>query len=810
MEDSSKYPLTKVCEAWRKKVKLAIKFKKSHFQDDADLAMKFFCAAKELSEHMWGDRIRVGTDDEDETPAPRFRINVMKVAELVQIVGPSLYHRNPTNIVEPKILDIPVDLLMKIVPPEVIQQAQMQAQMEQREFNPESLFPPDPKEAETRITAILLQYVINYLQFENDKKTHSRRMIEEALIKGAGCVWTEQYEVYEGGPKMIGSFHDTVDNLIIDPDAQCIDDALWIGRRCVKPLWEVGEKFGIDEEYLKKQYGTHESADSQGTSELDSDGDRKRQIGESNDLIEYWEIYSRMGMGHKLRGLKGLDEAVEETLDSFGKYTYLAIASKVPFPLNLNPKLFRKAMKDESRQEEAFVACSWPIPFWTDGAWPVTVQAFHEVPNNPWPMAHIKPGLPYLEFITWGMSFLVNRLRTSCRTVVSAMASIEDTELAKITSGKDFEMIKVTGNVVPDGDIRKAVHFVEIPATHVDVWKVLEAAFDLFDKATGLTELMYAASGGMRSAKEAGVKQAAMSVRPEDMANSVEDTMSRIARKEAMALRWMWEKEDVQPIIGERGADLWERFVMTGDIDKVAREFNYRIEAGSTRKPNKETRVDQINQALQQWGTLIQWALQTGNHQLVNSFLKNWCEAMDMESKPFLLPPPPPPPPDPNQAKIEAEIAIKQKESELKQQEMQAKLQMEGQKLGLQLQSQQAKTQADMQAAAMKMEIEKVKASQAMQLNEMEMQSKMRLQQQEMEMGAAQKSQEMQMSAAQKQQELQQGAQQHALGLQQSAQQGQQKLALGEQQAKAKIQQTKAAAAAKPKPAAKKKPKGKK
>jgi hypothetical protein len=844
MADKQDHPLYPLVKGWISKIHLAEKFKDISFQKDADLAMKFFKAAQELSDHIWKKGVQL--DDDSELPSPQFRMNVAKVAELVQLFGPSLYHRNPTNIVEPKNLDLPLDLLMQLVPPESIQQAQMAAQQQGQQFTPESLFPPDPKEAENKLVAMLLQYALDYIQRENDKKTHSRRAIDEALIKGAGVAWTESVEIYPDGPTRIGSFYDTFDNLLIDPDCEVMEDAQWIARRCLSPLWEVADKYPVSEKYLRKSMGSHESLTALGENKGSPESTDQRKRGQTNDLLEYWQVYSKMGMGHKLARVHGLKE-LEDFLDEMGDNCLIVVSTHVPFPLNMDPKITRALIEDELDEEDddtpleeredapdpltdeerealkerTFLSCQWPIPFWADGQWPCSVLAFHEVPNNPYPMSHIKPGLGYLEFITWCMSFMVNKIRTTCRSVAGCQKSLEEDIRKQLFNGADFTLLPIESNNIPDGDINKAVHFFQMPDFKQDIWKVLEANFDLFDKATGLTELMYAASGGMRSAQEANLKQGAMQIRPDDMASKVEDWASLLSRKEAMALRWLWTREDVEPMLGQRGAALWENYVLSHDIEKVCREFNYRIEAGSTRKPNKETRVSQINAALQQWLPILgPWALQPGNApgvNLINAFIRDWGTAMDVETKGYLLPPPPPPPPNPEQQKIEAELQMKREELELKKQEMGAKLESEKQKLGMQLQGQQMKTQADVQSAQAKMQIDAAKAQQELQLNRQKMLGDMQMQEmqlgmkrEEMQMNSAAKMQEMSLDAARGRQELQLGAVQGAQQLQHAEAAGEQKLELTKAESAAKLKAQQAAAKAKPKPAAKKKPKGKK
>jgi len=76
----------------------------------------------------------------------------------------------------------------------------------------------------------------------------------------------------------------------------------------------------------------------------------------------------------------------------------------------------------------------------------------------------------------------------------------------------------------------------------------------------------------------------------------------------------------------------------------VAREFEYRIEAGSARKPNKATRVEQMQAALQTLGPILQGLVPMGVVDPLNALITDWAESLDIDAKPYLLPPPPPPP----------------------------------------------------------------------------------------------------------------------------------------------------------------------
>jgi hypothetical protein len=87
---------------------------------------------------------------------------------------------------------------------------------------------------------------------------------------------------------------------------------------------------------------------------------------------------------------------------------------------------------------------------------------------------------------------------------------------------------------------------------------------------------------------------------------------------------------------------------MSQDLDTIVREFDYRIEAGSVRKPNKAARVEQMQQAIQVWGPFLQqYTFATGDVKPIQALMDDWGKSMDLDVDRYaLMPPPPPMPPD--------------------------------------------------------------------------------------------------------------------------------------------------------------------
>jgi hypothetical protein len=151
----------------------------------------------------------------------------------------------------------------------------------------------------------------------------------------------------------------------------------------------------------------------------------------------------------------------------------------------------------------------------------------------------------------------------------------------------------------------------------------------------------------MRSAAEAQVKSDQISIRPDDYANILEDALGEVARKEALCARWLVAPQDVVPLLGPMAAQAWQLHVQAENPEVIAREYSYRVEAGSARKPNIATKTENLNALMQITMPVAQGLLQAGRPELFNSLLRAWGTVNQMDVEDYMVPPPPPPPPPP-------------------------------------------------------------------------------------------------------------------------------------------------------------------
>lgn len=643
MEDA----LRSVATSWLDKVKKSAEHKRP-FAEDAREARNFFDGT---GDWFWGTTSNGTTTTSpsySKIAPPAFRMVVNKAFEAVKLFASVIYHRNPVRTVTPRKFPVvsPVSIgIDPSAPPQVdpMTGQPMQDPMIEQFMQASTSIAMDEERRKT--IAELVESYLNYTPVELNLKEHSRKCVDEAIVTGLGVWWTElvNLEAKDGQPfGMIGSFFDSSENIQWDPDADEQEDILWCARRCVHPIDQVAKQYGLEREDLKGHIESYTSRSQENQREYLT----KKRNGKTNDLIVYWKIYSKTGFGHTL---KGAPKEFQKTFDSLGDNCYIVVAEGVDYPLNV-PKVVAMEEPDESGLPNTlFTRTRWPIPFYADvNGWPFTPLQFHRKTGYSWPISHLKPGMPELKFVNWCLSFLASRIMVSCKTVVAANKAADQDLKEQISKHEEngFSFVELSETL--GRNINEVVSVLQLPNVSQDVWQILQAVMEMFDKRVGLTELVYGMTRNQfRSAAEAQVKSEQISVRPDDMANVLEDAMGLLARREAMAARWLLQGQDVAPILGPLGAMVWDKQVQETDINTIAREFEYRVEAGSARKPNKAGKVEQMQMAMQTIGPMAQQMAAMGNVSVWNALLSDWAKSLDIDASPYLLPEPPPPPPPP-------------------------------------------------------------------------------------------------------------------------------------------------------------------
>ncbi len=697
------HPLKQLTDAWLGKIRRAEEAK-APFQEIADECNMFFSAATGF---LWDPKYAQKFWNQKDGPVnPRFKLTIAKAYELVALFGPVLYWRNPIRTAKPREpMEIEPDVQLKLlgIDPQQYYQAQQvlqQWQQQQQQAPQQGMQQQQPAPPEVIQAAMFVQQVsgqlqqiqqaqaddalhrrtvadamkryLNWTPFELELHKHAQSAITEALIKGRGVLWQETYTPPGSDRTMVGSFYDTVDNLFIDPDAESLDTAWWIVKRCTHPVWYVERKAKLPPDSLKG-LGNRESFESQSEREANPDATHEQVMGQAQDLMVYYKIWSRCGPGTKLTGIH---PNIKHQLDGVvGDYCYLEVADGVPFPLNLPSQRLIGGANDEVRR-----AFAWPTPHWRDGKWPCAVLDFQSKPRSAWPIAPLAPGLGELKAINVLLSHLCNRIWTSSRDLVAVLESAADQVEEVLKKGEDLAVMRLADG---HGSLDNVVSFLQHPPTNFDVWKILDALLQLFDKRVGLTELVYGLNPGgkqERSATGAQIKQQNMSVRPDHMASQVEQWMTDAALREALTIRFHVQGRDVADLLGPMGVQVWDRYIVNTPVERTVRDIDYRIEAGTAKKPNRQRDVGNVNEALPILGPILQQREQvTGDFGPINALIQKWGDAVEMDTS-AMQAQSPPPQPDPAEAQAQLEMQQKQQEMQLDQQQHQVDQQQDQEK----------------------------------------------------------------------------------------------------------------------------------
>jgi hypothetical protein len=621
---------------------------------------------------------------------PTFRVVIAKAFELVAQIGPTLFFRAPRRKVSPRRIDnLPPEMFGDV---ENDPQAQAVYQQYQMEMSAEM-------QADMS-RAAMMETWLNYTPDQmpgGGMEEHVERAIVEALIRGRGVLWPQPYQVPGSDRTLTGLFYDTVENLYIDPDAEKLEDARWFARRRIESYQKVEQKFNLPRNSLKGKTTLDSLWAASATAQA-----RPSDV-KAKDLVVYYEVYSKNGPGCDCTGL---DWRVSEHLrDVAGDYAYLAICPSCDYPLNLPAEMLTSGATDELVRD----AMQWPIPFWAGNHLPFVPLDFYPSTRSVWPMPPLAPGIGELKFLNVMVSHLCNRIWMSSRDFIAVAKSAQKEVERIIREGQDLSILPVSDH---HEDISKMIKFLDQPNVNVDAWHIIDRVAQMFDKRTGLTDLVYGLTDSQsRSAEDAATKRQAVSARPDHMARKVEKWMARASSMEAFCTRWFVEAKDVAPLIGNTAASLWSWLIDSQDVDLVVREMEYTVVAGSGRRRNHELELSNLNQALQFFFPEIsKHADITTDVSALNALIQRWGDAAQIDLSDIILQPRMPPQQEgPNP--MEIEMQMKQEEHQMDMASKQADLQMKQIEAEMKMQIEQQKIQLDSQKLQAQAMIEQNKAA---------------------------------------------------------------------------------------------------
>lgn len=647
---------------WVEKLNLASKRKDKEFGKYARECWKYYASPNH-------DFLYAGDDEAAERwglvpGAPRVTVN--KCFEMVDVFLPYLHHRNPTRTVTERRPQINPMLRLAALPPGYIETVAQQlanqgvlAAHQQMAMATGQMFDPmavaqqfvlqslsqknGQQDAVYAIRKQLLESVLDYTPHEFGLVEESRRSLTEALVCGRGVWHTKMIEGAHG--RLPGTVHVPVERFLVDPDFLFPRDWKWVAFENIMPKHQFAEMVGIDAKQLKG--GIDESSDKQASIKIEGREHERNKADEStHDLVRYWEIYSRCGIGTHL---SGIDDDLEGQLTSLGQNVRLIISDCWDEPLNLRSDMFGTDSSDKSQEAltMAVDGLKWPLPFWRDATWPwpFALCDFHHQNDSAWPVAHLRPALPAQKMLNWLWSHVATKIKKTAKDKwLYDQGILDESTLRKIISDVDEEFVGVKKK--QSESLQQMMFQMQHAPMNPDILNVAQFFEVIFEQATGLTALMSRGEGSrqMRSSYEAQLKEKIVQARPEAMADVYENTQSRIARNEAAALRlisggemamFFHEPPQSDPMSGEQMlgelSQLWQQTVYEPDEAVLMAETDCRIEAGSMRKPN-------IGEALTGLTEFTQVMLQplmasyqtTGDPSNLNILLQQLCQKTQM------------------------------------------------------------------------------------------------------------------------------------------------------------------------------------
>jgi len=612
-------PLTNI---WVERIKAA-RQSKTRFNLVAKTCNDFYESQRGF---MWNDKQYFN----GELPSPKFAICIAKAFEFVSIIGPHLFwNYADRKVFSQKEMELVPELFGDPQDPEAQQLAQ-QVMLDEAKKKAISDFAND-----------MMGVYLNWSQREQPGTlmVHGNHAVTESLIKGMACLWPETYSPPGSDAVYTRLCHDTIDNLFIDPDCK---DPLWetagyIMCRHSNPLWQVERMFGLPRGELEGK-GTQHSAEMQARKQT-SQADRASN--KTFDLIEWYEIWSKVGVGPRTKQLN--HHMIDMFDDKVGDYAYLCIAPGVEYPLNAPPdKFFGQNPATSDQVAEMF---QWRcrnfgdhFPAWKDNRWPVSTLSYHPLMGSPWPMAPLGPGLGELIAINVLTSSYIDSSWSNRQQILAYLKSAASE--AEQVLNSDDAVVKVGLNDNIHEDIGKVIQFLQKPMAQGDQLQAIEMLSLNFNRRVGLNEMQYGESKTqIRIASDSRAKTEALSIRPQKMSGDVGRWLTNASQLEMFLAAMHVQGKDLTHLLGEFAAEQWDNIYSNLPIERLMREAKATVEASEVRRPNKERDTANI-QSLQQFlmPLLQQFARETGNTDPLNEFGKLLGEAMDMPESPINLP----------------------------------------------------------------------------------------------------------------------------------------------------------------------------
>jgi len=417
----------------------------------------------------------------------------------------------------------------------------------------------------TKIRKDLMQDYLNYTPQETCLYDENILAANQAIAHGRGVWWTG----WNPKKKLIQSVWDSDKNLILDPDAKSRVRLNWCARKREKPRWEV--------EALYPQSAA-------AIADMKPIGNRPTDGSDSNSqMVCYYEVYMRAGLHH------------------YNSEAHFGDATDTPVKYIV------------TEQSKLLAEMPWEIPWFMDDDWPFTEFDPLPCPGSVWPNNPLQPGLGHQEALNYLYTDFIAKFRASAKIMMAVMTRngekpSDDAVADLFRLNERFPIIEINATGALDqAKISDYFQQLKIDAGINEFQAAYQIIKNEFAEHTGLYAVLHAGhqDAQSRSSREADMKDRNSRTRIDAMHKRFEEAQSKLARKEAIAARFMHTPDEIANILGPEAGQMWGTVMPPQDammnpnavnFEQFFRETDYTIETGSTRRPNIDRQLEVFEQ----------------------------------------------------------------------------------------------------------------------------------------------------------------------------------------------------------------------
>lgn len=332
-------------------------------------------------------------------------------------------------------------------------------------------------------------------------------------------------------------------DILVDPEATCLDDLKWIAQRIVKPLEEVRQ----DTRYRAAARRCLKP-DAQINPDWRQNSDR---IDDDVKRVTIYEFY----------------DIVAGTMCVFSELGDEILLDPIPQPYTFGH--------------------------------PFVMLRNYEVPDFFYPMGDLEALEPLQLELDKTRSQLMNHRKRYNRKWLYNPHAFDQTGTGLLQTDQDNVMVPVVGNV----PLAEAVVPLKQEAINPELYNYIEGIEQDIDRVSAVGEFEGGADSKVRkSATEASAIQDASNARAASKMSDVENFIARVADRVMQLAQQYLTEDQVARIVGKNGQPIWVPYTR----EDIQGEFDYEVEAGSMAPMNETARRQQAVQLLQAFSPYVQ------------------------------------------------------------------------------------------------------------------------------------------------------------------------------------------------------------